>query len=124
MLVSFLPHSVNTKFLTMAQVFYCPTTSLSPTTLPLLGFSKRSSASEPLPLQILLPETPIPDNCRVSSLTSFQFLLKGQFLSQRPSPYPPLCFNFAFTAPTHPLPGECKYHCQAHLVSFSFMPSV
>lgn len=87
--ISLLPHSANVKFLTMVPVFYSPITSLtsSPTTphSPFLGLSKCFFDVQPLPIQFPLPEIPVPDNGTIPSLTSFQLLLNGQFLSQRPS---------------------------------------
>ena len=80
-LISPLPHLANMKFLTMAQVFYFPITSLatSPTILPLTGFVQMIFGLELLLcnsffLKFLFRQR------HGSSLTSFQFLLKSQFL--------------------------------------------
>lgn len=113
MLISFLPHSANVKFVTEFSI------SLLPLWLPLLphsplGLSKCSSDSEPLPMQFLLPEIPISENCLSPSFISFQFLLKCLFLSQRPS-YLKLYLTHIY------FPSVLSFFSTA---SFAFLPSV
>lgn len=85
------------KFLTKCSI---PPLSLQLHLLPFspcLGLSQFPFDAEPLPIQFLLPEIPVPDDCMSHSLTSFQFLFKCHVLSQNLKLHLiPTCFLLLF----------------------------
>lgn len=128
-LISPLPHLANMKFLTMAQVFYFPITSLatSPTILPLTGFVQMIFGLRAFALQFLLSEIPVQTTTWLLSHLLSVFTQKS--VSQRPCLY----FLNLYSVHTHflipfcaiilpslhnPHP-ECKHHHQAPCLSYS-----